>query len=71
MRRLLLYFAIGCLTFLVGTSISALYKSRATSDVLVLQLRYVTPTLPEHQELRMVGGMDACGPEANFHTYDL
>ena len=71
MRRLLLYFAIGCLTFLVGTSVSALYKSRATSDVLILQLRYVTHTLPEHQELRMVGRMDACGPEANFHAYDL
>jgi hypothetical protein len=71
MRRLLLHFAIGCLTFLVGTSFSALYKSRATSDHLILQLRYSRPTLPGHQELRIVGGMDACGPEANFHTYDL
>jgi hypothetical protein len=32
MRRLLLRLAIGCLTFLIGTSISALYKFLLTSE---------------------------------------
>ena len=71
MRRLLLRLAIGCLTFLVGTSISALYNFRAAPDNLIVHLQGIKHTLPDHQQLRIVGGMDACGPQANFHTYDL
>ena len=72
MRRLVFHLAIGCLTFLVGCFIAASYRFLMTRDE--------TPRVEENDgtyvvevalqpELRVFGGMHACGPTANFHTY--
>ena len=72
MKRSLLKVAILALTFSLGVGVSAcwqLYKRsllpiEVSSDVAVTE--QAAPA-----EITIVGGMDACGPKANFHTMKL
>ena len=71
MRRLVLHLAVTCLTFLIGSAVSASYGSLTTVDSNPVEsqdeITYISVDPPP--ELKILSGIDACGPTANFHTY--
>jgi hypothetical protein len=67
MKRLLLNLSVAFLTFSIGTATSmlrGLWVADTPEALLASQQGWFEP-------LKIIGGMDACGPEANYHTYDL
>lgn len=72
MRWLLLRVVVLALTFSLGVGVSACWQLyqwsllplEVSSDVTVAEQAASTG-------ITIVGGMDACGPEANYHTMDL
>ena len=73
MRRILLRLWILGLAFGLGISVSALWRLyRLYKIPEVLEVAVTTP-VPAVKEapIKIVGGMDACGPTANHHVYDL
>jgi hypothetical protein len=72
MRRIMARLLIGSLTFLAGAILSnlwLLYNLPVTS--LPEPLRVDASQPEKAQTLKIVGGMDACGPTANYHDYEL
>lgn len=71
MRRLLLHLVIAGLAFVVGTFISASYRSLTTTDsppvVESQAISYIS--LDPQPVLEIHAQSHACGPTANFHTY--
>jgi len=79
MRRTLLRIAIFVLTFALGVGVSVgwqLYQwslvpyevsPTCCNTVAVVE----TPRITRPAEITIVGGLDACGPEANYHTREL
>ena len=67
MKRILLNLTISVFAFAFGVALSSFWRL------------YTLPDTPEaflaaqqgSEPLRRIGGMDACGPEANYHTYEL
>jgi hypothetical protein len=79
MRRTLLRIAIAVLTFSLGVGVSVgwqLYQwslvpyevSPTCCDTVAV---VETPQVTRPSEITIVGGLDACGPEANYHTREL
>lgn len=75
MRRILLRVWILAMAFGLGISVSALwrlyklYQLPAVSEVIVSDPPPHTPL--KAPPLRIVGVIDACGPESNRHVYEL
>lgn len=79
MRRTLLRIAILMFTFVVGVGVSLgwqLYQwslvpyelsPTCCETVAVVE----TPRITRPSDITIVGGMDACGPEANYHSREL
>ena len=67
MKRLILNLSISVLTFALGVALSSFWSL------------YTLPDTPEaflasqqgSEPLRIIRGMDACGPEGNSHVYEL
>ena len=79
MRRILLKVAVFLLTFALGVGVAVCWElyqwslvpyevSQTCCDAVTI-VEYPRVTRPA--EITIVGGMDACGPEANFHTREL
>ena len=66
-KRQIVYFSISLLTFAIGVLLSSVWYL------------YTLPDTPEaygsrervSEELRVIGGMDACGSKENYHAYEL
>jgi len=77
MRPIIVRIAIFVLTFALGVGVSLswqLYQwSLVPYDVSPTCCNAVvgTPRITRPAPITIVGGMDACGPEANYHTRDL
>lgn len=72
MRRALLKISIFALAFGLGIGVSACWQLWSRLPLGVSQIDCevaLVETAPA--ELTIVGGMDACGPRANFHTTEL
>lgn len=71
MQRMSIRFAVALLTFIIGLSLSSLWPFH--SRPVPKPIRVEEPPavqLPESQSLSFRGMMDACGPTANYHTYE-
>jgi hypothetical protein len=68
MRRLALHLLVGVSTFSSGIVLSAVTTRHA--EKLIGPLDGLTSSISA-ESLQRIGGMDACGPKANFHTWDL
>jgi len=74
MRHILFRLWILGLAFGVGISVSALwrlYRLSQLPDVAEVVVTTPVPAVNEELPLRIVSASDACGPEANYHTYYL
>jgi hypothetical protein len=73
MRRILLRLWIFGLAFGLGISVTALWRLYRLYRLPIVNEVVVTTPVPAVKEapLKIVGGMDACGPTANYHVYDL
>jgi len=66
-KRQIVYFSISLLTFAIGVSLSSVWYL------------YTLPDTPEaygprermSEELRIIGGINACGSKENYHVYEL
>jgi hypothetical protein len=67
MKPILLHLTVAVLTFCIGTAASMVRTLSVTDTpeaLLASQHGWFEP-------LRIINGMDACGPDANYHTYEL
>jgi hypothetical protein len=73
MGRILLRLWILGLAFGLGISVSALWRLYRLYKIPEVLEVVVTTPVPAVKEapIKIVGGMDACGPTANHHVYDL
>jgi hypothetical protein len=73
MRCILLRLWIFGLALGLGISVSALWRLyRLYQLPRVAEIVLTTPVPPvEEVALKIVGGLDACGPKANYHVYNL
>jgi hypothetical protein len=73
MRRILLRLWIFGLAFGLGISVSALWRLYNLYQLPEVNEIVLTTPVPAVKEvpLTIVGGMDACGPTANYHVYGL
>ena len=68
MRRLAFHVLVAGLTFSSGLVLSGLATRYADPAILLFDDLTSSISSPP---LQRVGGIDACGPKANFHTWDL
>ena len=79
MKRILLKVAVFLMTFAVGVGVAVCWElyqwslvpyevSPTCCDAAPV---VETPRITRPAEITIVGGMDACGPKANFHTREL
>ena len=73
MRRILFRLWIFGLAFGLGISVSTLWRVYHLYHLPEVYEVVVTTPVPTVKEapLKIVGGIDACGPKANHHVYDL
>ena len=71
-RRILIWLSVGCLTFLAGITLSYLWLVHSLPEPSLDEpMRTSVSSTGRAAEPKIVGGMDACGPTANYHTYTL
>lgn len=73
MRRVLLRLWILALAFGLGISVSTLWRLYRLYQLPdVYEVVVATPVPPVREvPIKIVGGIDACGPKANHHVYEL
>lgn len=73
MRRILFRLWIFGLAVGLGISVSALWRVYRLYQLPKVNEVVLTTPVPAVKEvpLKIVGGMDACGPTANYHVYGL
>jgi len=73
MRRILLRLWIFGLAFGLGISVTALWRLYRLYQLPEVQEVVLTTPVPVVKEapVKIVGGIDACGPTGNYHVYDL
>jgi len=73
MRRILLRLWVFGLAFGLGISVSALWRLYHLYQLPEVNEIVITTPVPAVKEvpLKIVGGIDACGPKANHHVYGL
>lgn len=73
MRRILLRLWIFGLAFGLGVSVSALWRLYRLYQLPEVLEVVVTTPVPAVKEvpIKIVGAIDACGPKANHHVYEL
>ena len=72
MQRIVLHLLVGFITFLLGASLAGIASLSQRPVRPAIDLEETTAPPPvESQALTIVGGMNACGPTANFQISNL